>query len=127
MTKTGRIYNPKKVAVKKKTIDGSIEKKKKHRNHPGTKALREIRYYQKETGPLIPYAPFERVVREVMDQTSDETRRIRKSAVESLRIATEDYLNDIMTTAMELGVRAGKKTLMRDNILYAVKIHTGGK
>eukprot|EP00741_Cyanophora_paradoxa_P023877 tig00000262_g23064.t1 len=38
--------------------------KKPHRYRPGrTVALREIRKYQKTTNPLIPYAPFKRLVR----------------------------------------------------------------
>uniref|UniRef100_A0A804Q3Q6 Histone H2A/H2B/H3 domain-containing protein n=1 Tax=Zea mays TaxID=4577 RepID=A0A804Q3Q6_MAIZE len=41
----------------------SVKKTKpRHRWRPGTVALREIRKYQKSTEPLIPFAPFVRVV-----------------------------------------------------------------
>jgi len=41
------------------------QKKKKHRWRPGTKALREIRTYQKSTDLLIRKLPFQRLVREI--------------------------------------------------------------
>lgn len=40
----------------------------RRRYRPGTRALREIRHFQKGTGILIPRKPFERVVRAVADQ-----------------------------------------------------------
>lgn len=36
-----------------------------HRFRPGTVALREVRYYQKNEGLLVPRAPFCRLVREI--------------------------------------------------------------
>ena len=43
--------------------------KKPHRFRPGTVALREIRRYQKSTELLIRRAPFQRLVREIAEQS----------------------------------------------------------
>ena len=57
------------------------------------KALREIRKYQNSTELLIPYAPFVRVVREIMhDISPGRVERIRKDAVQALQEATEAML-----------------------------------
>lgn len=44
--------------------------KKPHRYRPGTVALREIRKYQKGTDLLIPKRPFQRFVKEVVQNMS---------------------------------------------------------
>ena len=42
--------------------------KKPHRYRPGTVALREIRKYQKSTELLIPKLPFQRLIRELVNE-----------------------------------------------------------
>ncbi|KAG1924638.1 histone H3, partial [Pimephales promelas] len=46
--------------------------RKKHRFRPGTRALMEIRKYQKSTDLLLRKAPFSRLVREVCQTFSRE-------------------------------------------------------
>ena len=48
--------------------------KKPHRFRPGTVALREIRRYQKGTDLLIRKAPFQRLVREMMEDMKKDYR-----------------------------------------------------
>ena len=48
--------------------------KKPHRFRPGTVALREIRRYQKGTDLLIRKAPFQRLVREIMQDFRKDLR-----------------------------------------------------
>ena len=55
----------------KKYTPGAV--KKKHRYRPGTVALREIRRYQKSTDLLIRKAPFQRLVREIMEKLNAES------------------------------------------------------
>ena len=62
---------------------------------PGTKALREIRKYQKTTELLIPKMPFLRVVREIL-QKDHAWHHIQASAVMALHEAVELYLIHFM-------------------------------
>ena len=56
-----------------KMTDSQAEKKK-IRFKPGTVALREIKRYQKSTSLLLPRAPFQRVVREVVRDVDHDLR-----------------------------------------------------
>ena len=55
-----------------------------HRYRPGTVALQEIRRYQKGADLLIRRAPFQRLVREIM-QLYDKEMRIQAQAFEALQ------------------------------------------
>jgi len=57
--------------------------KKPHRFRPGTRALREIRFYQRSTDLLIRKLPFQRFVRELTQNfsISDEGFRWQSSAL----------------------------------------------
>lgn len=60
---------------------------RKRRYRPGVKALREIRSYQKSTELLIPKLPFQRLLREIiqnMEQNMDF--RCQIAAVEALQV-----------------------------------------
>ena len=58
----------------KKMESMSQKDRKKPRFHAGTVALREIKRYQKSTDLLIPRAPFQRVVREVVGDVDHDLR-----------------------------------------------------
>ncbi len=63
--------------------------KKTRRFRPGTKALMEIRKYQKATNLLIPRLPFSRLVREVAFETSGASMpdvRFQSSAIQALQV-----------------------------------------
>ena len=60
------------------------EVKKKHRYRPGTKALMEIRRYQRNTDLLIRKRPFQRLVREVLQDFRSDTR-LQSHAVMALQ------------------------------------------
>ncbi|MCO5604370.1 hypothetical protein L7F22_058535 [Adiantum nelumboides] len=66
--------------------------KKKYRFKPGTIALREIKKYQNTTEPIIPKAPFSRVVREIMEKVGDRATRIQARALNALQEASEAIL-----------------------------------
>ena len=61
--------------------------KKRHRYHPGTVALRQIRRYQKSTELLIRKLPFQWLVREILRDF-----RIGPATVSALQEASEAYL-----------------------------------
>jgi histone H3 len=64
---------------------------------PAVAALREIKHYQKQTGLILPSAPFRRVANEVacdvaQDMGLDYTFRWQRSALDALQEATEAAL-----------------------------------
>ena len=67
------------------------EKQKKFRWKPGTRALREIRFYQKSTALLLWRIPFLRLIREVA-QDFNMDLRFTVDATYTLQCASEDYL-----------------------------------
>ena len=61
--------------------------KKPRRFRPGTKALMEIRKYQKSTDLLIPRLPFSRLVREIAYEVFNKTdMRFQSSAIQALQV-----------------------------------------
>lgn len=96
----------------KVTETGSVEVKvrKAHRYRPGTVALREIRKFQKSTAPCIRRAPFRRVVREVAQNSSADTR-FREDAMLCLQEVTEMYLVSLLEGAHEITIASKKFTL----------------
>ena len=82
---TGSKAPRKQLASKAKTpTTGSKKDRKKPRWRPGTKALREIRRYQKSTELLIKRAPFQRLVREIAQDFKTDLR-FQTSAVMALQ------------------------------------------
>lgn len=69
--------------VSYKTRDGSIKK----RYAPGTRALKEIRYFQQTTGSCIPKAPFARLVREVTRSVNPIEYRYEIGALMALQVS----------------------------------------
>ncbi|KAH8687174.1 histone-fold-containing protein, partial [Tricladium varicosporioides] len=56
-------------------------------------ALREIRWYQNQYKPLLPVAPFTRVVKEIThDVTFGYNLRFEKTAIDALQEAAEAFL-----------------------------------
>lgn len=62
--------------------------KRKHRYHPGTVALREIRRYQKSTNLLCRKLPFQRLVREIAQNFKNDLR-FQGSAILALQYVFE--------------------------------------
>lgn len=68
---------------KKKGTTGGIKKAKRWR--PGSKALSEIRKYQRNTGLLIAKLPFQRLVKEITLNMNNELR-FQSQALEALQV-----------------------------------------
>ncbi|KAJ7962543.1 histone H3 [Quillaja saponaria] len=98
---------------------------KKWRYRPGTKALREIRHYQRTSNLLIPSAPFIRAVRQVTHQLSTEVSRWTPEALIALQEAAEDYLVLLFEDAMLCAIHAKRVTLMKKDFELARRL--GGK
>lgn len=102
--------------------------KKKHRFRPGTVALREIRRYQKSTDLLIRKLPFQRVVREIMQQVSGGggrtggELRMQAAAVAVLQEASEAYLVSLFEDTNLCAIHARRVTIMPKDIQLARRI-----
>ncbi|GER35627.1 histone H3 [Striga asiatica] len=85
--------------------------RKKRRNRPGTKALREIRKYQKSWNLLIPVAPFIRAVREISTFYAPNITRWQAEALVAIQEAAEDYIVEMFDEANLCAIHAKRVTL----------------
>ncbi|XP_051794880.1 histone H3-like centromeric protein A [Acanthochromis polyacanthus] len=95
---------------------------KKRRFRPGTKALQEIRKYQKSTDLLLRKGPFSRLVREVCQSFSREALRWQVYALMALQEAAEAFLVMIFADANLCAIHAKRVTLFPRDIQLARRI-----
>jgi len=82
------------------------ERKKRRKKH----AIREIRKLQNSTDPVLAKSSLRRVIRETAHATKPDVR-FEKNALYALQEATESFMHDFFTTAMDLVVHRGGITL----------------
>lgn len=80
----------------------------RRRFHPGTVALREIRYYQATCDPCIALAPLSRAIRTMVGPPF----RMSLSSVLMLRDVLENYLIQIINDAYKTSNVAHRVTLL---------------
>ena len=87
---------------------------RKHRYRPGTVALREIRKYQKTTDLLIRRLPFQRLVREILQdfRSVDADLRLQASALTALQEAAEAYLVGLFEDTNLIAIHGKRVTIM---------------
>jgi histone H3 len=87
--------------------------KKTHRFRPGTVVAREIKQQQKSTTTIIPRRPFDRLVREIIQDVAMHTvdARIQKTAMDALHAASEDFLTGLFTDVSRLADEKKKVTI----------------
>jgi len=93
----------------------------KHRYRPGVVALREIRKFQKSTDLLIKKIPFQRLVREVI-QDFNPSIRLQSSAVLALQEASEAFLVGLFQDANLCAIHANRVTIMPKDMVLARRI-----
>ena len=115
---------------------GKKQKKGGKRWRPGTRALREVRHWQRDVFNLIPKAPFRLLCREIVQDTQIKvpsgTKRIpldtmkvyniSEAATDALQEAGEAYLVGLMDDANLLAIHARRQTLLRKDIELAKRI-----
>ena len=110
------------LAARKAARFGNVRRKKR-RLRPGTKALREIRHEQKSTKLCIPKLPFQRVVREVVQELfPGENIRFQSSALLALQTAAEAYLIEKLEDSNLCAIHAKRVTVMTKDIQLARRI-----
>ncbi|KAK6205320.1 histone-fold-containing protein [Scheffersomyces amazonensis] len=99
----------------------------KRRYRPGTKALREIRQYQKSTDLLIRKLPFARLVKEVAENYigADYGIRWQSNAVLALQEACEAFLIHLLEDTNLCAIHAKRVTIMQKDIQLARRIRGG--
>jgi len=99
--------------IKPKT--GGVRKPKR-RCHPGTKALREIRHYQKRTDLLLRKLPFQRLVRDIVRESGGNSSitemRMQKIGLPLLQEATESYLVEMFEDSNLEAIHGKRITVM---------------
>ncbi|CCH44402.1 Histone H3.1 [Wickerhamomyces ciferrii] len=98
--------------------------RRKPRYKPGTKALKEIRKFQKSTDLLIAKLPFARVVREVAMSYigEDVALRWQSVAILALQEAAEAFLVSLFEDTNLLALHAKRVTIMQKDIQLARRI-----
>ena len=100
--------------------------KRPHRYRPGTVALREIRKYQRSTEMLIKKAPFQRLVREILQDIEKRlpynNYRFQHTALLALQEASESYLVGLFEEMNLCAIHAKRKTIQPKDMQLARKI-----
>ena len=97
------------------------EKQKKFKWKPGTRALREIRFYQKSTALLLQRIPFLQLIREVAQDFKTDLR-FTADATYTLQCASEDYLVRLFKDSNLCAIHAKRVTIMPKDIQLARRI-----
>mmetsp|Transcript_163663 Transcript_163663/g.289667 ORF Transcript_163663/g.289667 Transcript_163663/m.289667 type:complete len:160 (+) Transcript_163663:84-563(+) len=100
---------------------GRMEIKKPHRYRPGVIALREIRKYQKSTELLIRKAPFQRLVKELV-QSQSTTIKFQSQALLALQEAAEAYLVGLFEDTNLCCAHAKRVTIMPKDMQLARRL-----
>ncbi|KAJ9453827.1 histone H3.1 [Diplonema papillatum] len=123
--KSGAVTKKSKSKAKAKPKTKKQPKMKKdgtpRRWKPGTVATRQIKMYQKSSKLLLQKAPFQRLVRSVLE-TSKVGFRFSATALEALQEATESYLVSVFEGAVILQLHRNKKTLTWKDLSYCRRI-----
>jgi len=92
--KGGGGFGPIKKGSKKLCIPNPTPKGEHGGWRRGDKARLEVAKYQRDGGYLIPKVAFQRLTRELFEETTKNSRvaRIESSAMEALQMATEAYM-----------------------------------
>ena len=97
--------------------------KKPHRYRPGTVAIREIRRYQKSTELLIRKLPFQRLVKEIVQDCKIDLR-MTSSAIVALQEASEAYLVGLFEDTNLCAIHAKRATSMPKDLQCAPCLQT---
>lgn len=94
---------------------------RKRRLRSGTRALREIRQFQKTTDLLIRRLPFQRLVKEISQDYKPDVR-FQSVALEALQEAAESHLVSIFEDTNLCAIHAKRVTIMPKDMSLARRI-----
>jgi len=100
------VYHP-----AEKHSENGVLPTRKHRFHAGTRALREIRWYQKNSDlTVIPKITISNIVKTMIHQNSDGKVRCKKSTYPIIQNAVESFLVERFQAANLLCVYRNRQT-----------------
>ena len=129
--KDAQLPGPSRLAVQKRTPPGGTtdgtnlqHSSKKRKYRPGTKALMEIRRFQKSTELLIPKLPFSRLIREIVGNIIPRggEMRFQSLAMQALQEASEAYLVQLFEDCVLCAIHARRVTVMPKDMTLARRI-----
>merc|ERR1712224_451183 len=101
---------------------GSVAgQKKAKRFRPGTKALREIKKYQKSTEFLLRKLPFQRLVREIAHEYNADLY-FQSQALHALQEASETYLVGVFEDTNLAAIHGKRVTIMPRDLALARRL-----
>lgn len=112
--------------VKKSARKGTP--KRKYKIKQGTRALREIKKYQKGGEMLIPKATVKRMFKTTLGELVEagelpnEAWRVSKDALEAIGFAMQDYATDLFKIGNYVTVVNGRQTYQPKDMKVAIKI-----
>ena len=102
------------------------ERKRVRRYRPGTRALREIRQYQRSTARLIPNLAMQRLVRQIAQdlftKPGADPMRWTGPALQAIHEASEAYLAELFANTNLCAIHAQRVTITPRDIQLARKI-----
>jgi histone H3/H4 len=101
---------------------GSLVANSSRRYRPGEKALREIRYFQKNTDLLLRKLPFARLVKEIQTYFYKDEYRWQANAMLALQEAAEAHLVGLFEDANLCTIHAKRVTVMPKDMQLARRI-----
>ncbi|XP_045178328.1 uncharacterized protein LOC128550687 [Mercenaria mercenaria] len=105
---------------------GGATSPRKRRYRPGTKALLEIRKYQKSTDLLLRKMPFARLVREICLALYPDKRHLWTAhALMAIQEAAEAYLVHLFEDGNLCAIHAKRVTIMPKDLYLARRLHGG--
>ena len=107
--------------VAAKAVKAARDVRKPHRFRPGVVALREIRLYQRTTDLLIRKLPFQRLVREIVQDLKMDLR-FYSGAYIALQEAAEAYLVGLFEDVQLCAIHAKRVTIMPKDVQLARRI-----
>ncbi len=94
--------------------------RKPHCWRPGTVALREIQKFQKNTDLLIKKAPFQHLVREILQANSKNSdKQMQSPALLALQEATEYFMVDVLSDTNLCVMHGNRVTIKSKDLALA--------
>ena len=101
---------------KGKSPGGGLGTPGKRKYRPGTRALMEIRRYQKSTNLLIPKLPFSRVIREICDKVGLKTPHCLFLNSQILGMSKGDAVSKCCHSGLARGCRGLSRKFIRGQV-----------
>merc|ERR1719234_373364 len=110
------------ITSKQTRRSGGLETPGRRRYRPGSRALMEIRKFQKSSNLLIPHLPVSRVIREICSKICTTDMRFKSAAIMALQEATEAYLVTLFEDTLLCAIHAKRVTVMPKDMELARRI-----